>query len=277
MESAWNSAVALMPRLLDLGLNLLVAVLILVIGWWISAILGNWVRRAADRSGRVDRTIVPMLRATVVWTVRIFTLIAVLARFGVQTASLIAVLGAAGLAVGLALQGTLQNIAAGIMLLILRPLRAGESIALSTGAAGTVDEISLFLTRIVQDDGIVVMLPNSTVWGATITNFSRNSKRRLDLPILVNYDDDLGAAIALALNVTKAHPLAEASPEPIVKASEYKESGTLLLVRVWTTAAGYWDLRWELFHQIRAAMAEAGFRPPAQPRDVRETATPARE
>ncbi|HEY0296924.1 MAG TPA: mechanosensitive ion channel domain-containing protein, partial [Bordetella sp.] len=264
MESAWNSAVALMPRLLDLGLNLLVAVLILVIGWWISSMLGNWVRRAAERSGRVDRTIIPMLRATMVWAVRIFTLIAVLARFGVQTTSLIAVLGAAGLAVGLALQGTLQNIAAGIMLLILRPIRAGESASLSSGTAGMVDEIGLFLTRIVQDDGIVVLLPNSTVWGATITNFSRNTRRRLDLPVIVNYGDDLGAAIELVRKVVTAHPMAEASPEPIVKASEYKDSGTLLNVRVWSQNANYWDLRWDLFHQIRTAMDAAGFKPPAQ-------------
>ena len=130
---------------------------------------------------------------TVVWTVRIFTVIAVLARFGVQTASLIAVLGAAGLAVGLALQGTLQNIAAGIMLLILRPIRAGEYIALSSGADGTVEEVGLFLTRLVQGDGIHLTLPNSTVWNATITNYSRNKTRRLDIPVPVRYGDDLDA------------------------------------------------------------------------------------
>jgi small conductance mechanosensitive channel len=270
MDAAWNSAVALMPRMLDMGLNLLVAVLILVIGWWTSALLGKWVRGIAERSGRVDRTIIPMFETTVVWAVRIFTLIAVLARFGVQTTSLIAVLGAAGLAVGLALQGTLQNIAAGIMLLILRPIRAGESISLSSGASGTVDEIGLFLTRIVQDDAIVVVLPNSTVWGATITNYSRNARRRLDMPVIVNYGDDLGAAIALVNKVVSAHPLAEADPAPIVKASEYKDNGTLLNVRVWSKSSDYWSLRWDLFHQIRSALAEAGFQPPAQARELRE-------
>src|SRR6185437_2318199 len=185
MESAWNNAVALMPRLVDMGFNLVVAIAILVIGWWVSALLGKWVHHVAEHSGRVDRTVIPMLKTTVAWAIRVFTLIAVLARFGVQTASLIAVLGAAGLAVGLALQGTLQNIAAGIMLLLLRPIRAGEAIALSSGASGTVDEIGLFITRIEQFDGIVVLLPNSTVWTATITNYSRNTQRRLDLPVIV--------------------------------------------------------------------------------------------
>ena len=111
MEETLKEFSAWAPRLVDLGANLLVALLILVIGWWVSSLLGRWVRRAASRSSKIDPTIVPMFYSTVVWTVRIFTVIAVLARFGVQTASLIAVLGAAGLAVGLALQGTLQNIA----------------------------------------------------------------------------------------------------------------------------------------------------------------------
>ena len=275
MESLWNSLTAMMPHLLDLGLNVLEAVAILVIGWTMAAVLGNSVRRAAERSGRIDRTIVPMLRATVVWAVRVFTLVAVLARFGVQTTSLIAILGAAGLAVGLALQGTLQNIAAGIMLLILRPIRAGEWASLSSGTAGTVDEIGLFLTRILQDDGIVVMLPNSTVWGSTITNYSRNTRRRLDLPIIVNYGDDLGAAIELVRKVVAAHPSAETSPAPIVKASEYKDNGTLINVRVWSTAGNYWDMRWDLFHQVRTAMDQAGFHPPAQARALLGESRPA--
>ena len=159
MEEALKSVNAWAPKLMDLGTNLLIALVILVVGWWVSALLGRWVRRMATRSSKIDPTIVPMFYSTVVWTVRIFTLIAVLARFGVQTASLIAVLGAAGLAVGLALQGTLQNIAAGIMLLILRPVRTGEFVGLSTGAEGTVEEVGLFLTRLVQVDGIHITLP----------------------------------------------------------------------------------------------------------------------
>ncbi|WP_251864728.1 mechanosensitive ion channel family protein [Achromobacter sp. Marseille-Q4962] len=256
------------PRLVDLGINVLVALLILVIGWWVSALLGNWVRRAATRSSRVDPTIVPMFQTTVVWTVRIFTLIAVLARFGVQTASLIAVLGAAGLAVGLALQGTLQNIAAGIMLLILRPIRAGEYVALSSGADGTVEEVGLFLTRLVQVDGIHLTLPNSTVWNATITNYSRNKTRRLDVPVPVRYGDDLNAVVAKLKEIVTAHPLALKDPEPIVMVSDYKESGVIVTVRVWADAAKYWDLRWGLYHQIRCSLEQAGFQAPIPLREI---------
>lgn len=271
MESIWDKALGEMPHVLAVGWNLTVAVLILIIGWWVSSLLGNTVHRAAEKSNHVDRTIIPMLRSASAWAVRIFTLIAVLARFGVQTTSLIAVLGAAGLAVGLALQGTLQNIAAGIMLLILRPIRTGEYVALSTGGiSGTVDEIGLFLSRFINDDGIVIMLPNSTVWGATVTNYSRNATRRFEMPIIINYDDDLGEAMKLVGKVATEHRLVDQTPEPIVKASEYTERGTKIILRVWARSSSYWEMRWDLMHQIFAALQAAGFRPAAQTRDVRE-------
>ncbi|MFQ1064678.1 mechanosensitive ion channel family protein [Bordetella trematum] len=257
-----------MPRLLDMGINLLMALLILIIGWWLSALLGRWVRRAAERSPRVDPTIVPMAYATVVWAVRIFTVIAVLARFGVQTASLIAVLGAAGLAVGLALQNTLQNIAAGIMLLILRPVRAGEYVSLSTGNEGTVAEVGLFLTRLVQFDGVHITLPNSTVWGATIINYSRNVDRRCDIPVIIHYGDDLQDAMRRLEALVQNHASVAKDPAPMVRAIEYRDNGTVVNVRVWTKAADYWEVRWNLFQQIRLQLTEAGFRAPVPVREI---------
>ncbi|QVQ27131.1 mechanosensitive ion channel family protein [Achromobacter deleyi] len=256
------------PRLMDMGVNLLIALLILVIGWWVSSLLGGWVRRAATRSSKVDPTIVPMFYSTVVWAVRIFTVIAVLARFGVQTASLIAVLGAAGLAVGLALQGTLQNIAAGIMLLMLRPIRAGEYVALSSGVEGTVEEVGLFLTRLVQGDGIHLTLPNSTVWNATITNYSRNKTRRLDIPVPVRYGDDLNVVLAKLQQIVDARTDALKDPAPLVKVVDYKENGVIVNVRVWAEASKYWDLRWGLYQQIRSSLEEAGFQAPIPLREI---------
>lgn len=268
MEDALREFNAWAPRFVDMGINLLVALLILVIGWWVSSLLGSWVRRAATRSSKVDPTIVPMFYTTVVWAVRIFTLIAVLARFGVQTASLIAVLGAAGLAVGLALQGTLQNIAAGIMLLMLRPIRAGEYIALSSGTDGTVAEVGLFLTRLVQGDGIHVTLPNSTVWNATITNYSRNQTRRLDIPVPVRYGDDLELVMAKLKEIVASREDALKDPEPQVKVFEYKENGVIVNVRVWADAGKYWELRWGLYQQIRTTLEAAGFQPPIPLREI---------
>ncbi|MVW71569.1 MULTISPECIES: mechanosensitive ion channel family protein [unclassified Bordetella] len=265
---------AVVPRLADGVVNVATALLILIVGWWVSSLLGSWVRRVATRSPRIDATIVPMFHTVVVWAVRIFTVIAVLARFGVQTASLIAVLGAAGLAVGLALQNTLQNIAAGIMLIILRPLRTGEYVALSTGTEGTVVEVGLFLTRLVQGDGIYITLPNSVVWNATITNYSRNTTRRLDLPVTVHYADDLDAAIACLTQIVQDHPLVLKDPAPLVKVTEYKDNGTVVNIRMWSATSQYWELRWGLFHQIRQSLAAAGFKPPVP---VREIQAPGKE
>ncbi|MGE8565416.1 Small-conductance mechanosensitive channel [compost metagenome] len=273
MEDALNEFNAWAPRLVEMGINLLVALLILIIGWWVSSLLGSWVRRAATRSSKIDPTIVPMFYSTVVWAVRIFTVIAVLARFGVQTASLIAVLGAAGLAVGLALQGTLQNIAAGIMLLILRPVRAGEYVALSSGSEGTVEEVGLFLTRLVQGDGIHLTLPNSTVWNATIINYSRNKTRRLDIPVPVRYGDDLEAVLAKLNDIVAARADALKDPAPQVKVFEYKESGVIVNVRVWAESSKYWDLRWGLYQQIRTSLEAAGFQPPIPLREIQNPKT----
>lgn len=259
---------AMLPMLADVAGNILMALLTLGIGWWISSLLGRWVRRVATRSPRIDATIVPMFATVVVWAVRVFTIIAVLARFGVQTASLIAVLGAAGLAVGLALQNTLQNIAAGIMLLILRPLRVGEYVALSNGTDGTVAEVGLFLCRLVKVDGIHITLPNSVVWNATITNFSRNETRRLDLPVIIRYSDDLDAAIKSLSEIVANHPSVLQSPAPLVKVEAYQDNGVVVNVRVWSPSGKYLDLRWDLFHQIRLTLAASGFKPPIPVREI---------
>jgi len=172
LQAFWSG----LPDLSGIVIHLGVTLAILVIGWAVSNLLGRWMRHIADRSARIDPTIVPMIRSVTVWAVRIVVLLAVLARLGVQTASLVAMLGASALAIGLALQGTLQNFAAGIMLLVLRPVRAGEFVSIGSQGSGTVDEIGLFMTRFVQADGIQILLPNTLVWGQprrTIT--SRNN------------------------------------------------------------------------------------------------------
>jgi small-conductance mechanosensitive channel len=271
MDATLDGFAAMIPHLVDIGLNLLWGVLILGIGWWAGGLLGRWVRRVAQRSNRVDRTVVPMFCTTVVWAVRVFTLIAVLAQFGVQTASIIAVLGAAGLAVGLALQGTLQNIAAGIMLLMLRPIRAGEYVALSSGSEGTVEEVGLFLTRLIQGDGIHITLPNSTVWNATITNYSRNATRRFDMAVGIRYGDDLDLAMATLRDIVSSHPLALQSPAPEVRVFEYRDNVVIVNTRVWAEAARFWEFRWDLLHKTRLALDAAGLRPPVPVRDVSYT------
>jgi len=139
---------------------------------------------------------------------------------------------------------------------------------LSSGAEGTVVEVGLFLCRLVQVDGIYISLPNSVVWNATITNYSRNVTRRLDIPVTVHYDDNLDEALAQLNRLVANHAMVQKDPAPLIKVSEYKDNGTVVNVRVWCAAAQYWDLRWDLFHQIRLTLGAAGFKPPIPVRQI---------
>jgi len=274
MENLTVEIGELWPRLVGMGLNVLMAILILIVGWAVSTVLGKVVTRAAAHS-RIDPTIVPMMRTTVIWAVRVFTVIAVLANFGIQTTSIVAVLGAAGLAVGLALQGTLQNIAAGIMLISLRPLRAGEAISAGGNVEGTVEEIGLFLTRLTQADGVCLSVPNSVIWNSAIVNYSRNNTRRFDLAMLVRYGDDLDTALARLKAIVDSHDLILPAPAPQIMVSEYRDNGVVVTVRVWAETKRYWDLRFDLYYRARKALEDAGMRAPVPVREI-QGAAPAR-
>ena len=196
---------ALQLLLVDQGLNLLAAILILVIGWFIAGWTENLTRRALDRIPRLDVTLKPLLRKTVRYGILAVTILAVLGRFGIQTTSLIAVLGAAGLALGLALQGTLSDVAAGVMLLILRPFHIGDTIDIA-GTVGTVREIGLFRTYMVTPDAIYISMPNSKIFSATIINYSREPTRRINLIVGIDYTDDIDKAQAIALDSSSVSP-----------------------------------------------------------------------
>lgn len=262
---------ASMPDLNVIAVNLLVTLAILVIGWMISNLLGRWVGRIADHSTRIDPTVIPIVRSVAVWTVRTVVLLAVLARLGVQTASLVAMLGASALAIGLALQGTLQNFAAGIMLLLLRPVRAGEYVSVEGKGDGTVDEIGLFMTRLVQIDGIHLLLPNSLVWGNPIVNYSRNATRRMDLMVAVRYDDDLESALAALQALAGQHPDVLKDPPSQVLVMEYRDSTIMLNIRAWAEAGKYWDVLFDLQRQAPQVLRQAGLRSPIPLREVRSS------
>lgn len=245
-----------------LVIRLAVAGLILVVGWTLSVVAGRAVRKVAQRSNRIDPTIVPMAHTFTVWAIRIVVLIAVLAKLGVQTASIIAVLGAAGLAVGLALQGTLQNIAAGIMLLALRPLRAGETVSVVGKAEGTVEEVGLFLTQFRQADGTQVTLPNSLVWGNAIINFSRNGSRRIDVQVGILFGQDVARAMQKVQVLIKKHPLVLDVPAPWVFVGEIRVNTVMIGVQAWTTSANYGTLLADIRRDMPQVLHEAGFKMP---------------
>lgn len=251
------------PLVDDFLINFLSALAVFIAGWFISKLVGKSIRKLAYRSKTLDYTAIPMIEGIIVWAIRILVILVVLTQFGIKTTSLVAALGAAGLAIGLALQGTLQNIAAGIMLIALRPIRSGESVTISNGGvSGTVSEIGLFLTRIIQSDGIQVTVPNSSVWSSTIINFSRNKTRRMDIQVPVSYGDDLDKAIALLEKVVAEQSDVNSDPKPNIYVSEYRESVVVITIRLWTPSNVYWNINANLMKRIRQELEDNAFQLP---------------
>lgn len=252
-----------------LAVSLCAALLILILGWWISKRIGRWLNRLMSRQTRVDVTLTPILCESAVWSIRILAIIGALSRVGIETASIIAVLGAAGLAIGFALQGTLQNIAAGIMLLALRPFRVGDYIDGGGGdVAGTVEEISLFMTRLTKPDGICEYVPNSALWSHSVRNYTRNPSRRLDLETEISLHDNIPRALEALKTMAAAEPMVLADPAPLAMVMRFDDSVAVLNLRVWSRTEHFWDMRWKLAQQVRATLEEARCTLPVRIREL---------
>ncbi len=257
------------------GLSLVQAILILLIGFWIAKRLSRVVHTTLNRSPHFDATLKPLIESVVLWSVRLITIIAVLVQFGVQTASIIAVLGAAGLAIGLALQGTLQNIAAGTMLLVLRPFRNGDYITAGSAVAGTVEEIGLFTTTLTNADGIYVCVPNNQIWGQPITNFSRNATRRMEITVGIGLSDDLDAAMQALRNHVGNDKRVLKAPAPEIMVKQVSDSAIIVNVRVWASLGDYWGLYWDLQRGVKETVERAGCSLPYPTRTIVQVPAPA--
>lgn len=240
------------------GLNLLAALAILIIGWWLSARTYRALQRTLQRT-HVDDTLRPMLASIAQWVIRVLTVVLVLSQFGVQTASIIAMLGAAGLAIGLALQGTLQNIAAGIMLVLLRPFRVGQYID-AQGVAGTVRETGLFMTELQTFDGVCLRVPNGKIWGSAIMNYSENPTRRMDMEVTVTFDSPIQAGLDALKAMLDAEPRLLATPQREVMVTKYTDRGVTLNARYWTANENFWSVQFALFARLKSTIEGAGCR-----------------
>ncbi|HIM76917.1 MAG TPA: mechanosensitive ion channel [Rhodospirillales bacterium] len=251
----------------DYGVDIVGAIVMLVVGWTIAGWVRRGVRHALEREPRMDETLKPFLAKLVWYLIMIFVMVAVLNQFGVQTTSLIAVLGAAGLAIGLALQGTLANVASGVMLLFLRPFNIGDYVD-AAGIAGTVVEIGLFNTEIKTNIGLCLIVPNSTIWASPITNFSRNPTRRFDLSVGIGYDDDVDGALALLAGLLDGDGRVLDDPESLVVVHELGDSAVIIKLRGWTKAGDYWNTVWDLNKAIKIDLQAAGYSIPFPQRDI---------
>ena len=234
---------------LSSSVNILAGLGTIIIGFWLSSKASSMVRKQMSTLQRVDKTLAPILASIIRYAGFILTLVVALGQFGVQTTSIIAVLGAAGLAIGLALQGTLSNVASGIMLLLLRPFSVGDWIE-TNSISGTVREIGLFATQIDTFDNIYITVPNSSIWSATIINNSRHQIRRMDLDIGIGYNSDLNEVEKALITLTKDKRILS-DPEPQFLVVDYADSAILVRLRLYAQYDDFFALNWDLKRRLK--------------------------
>lgn len=242
---------------IGLVLNACYAIVIVLVALIISGWIKSRITRIASRYPRLDPTLFGFLANVVKYLILVFAAIFVLNRFGIQTTSLAAMIGAAGLAVGLALQGALGNLAAGVMVILFRPFRVGDSID-AAGQSGTVVEISLFFTELRTYDGIQVIIPNGDVWAKAIKNYSTNPRRMIDLTIGVSYDSNLKKAEQILLDLANSDPRVLQDQPPFVKVKALESTSVSLAFRVWTTSGDWWLTKCDLNERIKLAFDAEG-------------------
>ncbi|MCO6185589.1 mechanosensitive ion channel family protein [Rhizobium sp. L1K21] len=243
------------------GLSVVGAVAILIVGWIVAGVLSRTTLNALKRVERVDLAVAGFFATAVRWGILVIVIVMVLGQFGVQTTSIVAALGAAGLAIGLALQGTLQNVAAGIMLLVLKPFRLGDFV--DTGSiAGTIEDIGLFATRMKKIDGLYLLVPNTLLWNVPITNYSRNTLRRYDLTIGIGYEDDISKAEQIMLDLAGADERILKDPEPGTFVAELGDSAVSVTLRYWTASSDFWMTSREMTKKAKVAFDENGINIP---------------
>lgn len=233
--------------------NFVAAILIFLVGLWLS----GWVKRRIIKLGRrydtLDVTLSVFMGSFARYAVIALTFVVVLSQFGVQTTSLIAVLGAAGLAIGLALQGTLSNVAAGLMLLFFRPFKVDDFIEAGS-EAGTVKSISLFATELATADNIQVFIPNAAVWGSAIRNYSYHQNRRVEIVLGIAYETDIDKAMKVVHSTIAKDKRVQPDPEPFAAVDALADSSVNLKIRVWCANKDYWPLKFDLTKGLKEAM-----------------------
>lgn len=233
------------------------ALAVLVIGVILARLLSRWADRALSNATHIEPTVAKFLSNIIRYALWVVVAITVLTQFGVQTTSIIAALGGMALAVGLALQGTLSNVAAGVMILIQRPFRVGEYITAGT-VAGTVQGIGLFTTEVLQLDGLYVMVPNNELWNKPVVNYSRMPTRRFELLVGIGYHDDLRLACAAMLDLARADTRVLAEPEPTAYVASLADNAVRVGLRVWCNSGDYLKLSWALNAAVKLKFDELG-------------------
>lgn len=243
------------------ALNVLLAALILVVGFVIAGLVKRKIRNASLRSERIDATLAGFFSSTAYYAILAIVLIAVLNRFGVETTSIVAALGALALAIGLALQGTLSNFAAGVMVILFRPYRIGDFVEIAD-ATGSVKDITLFFTELNTVDNKQIIVPNGQAWGDVITNYSAYPTRRADFVFSVSYDDDIDKAQRVIREVFEADDRVLQDPPLFCEVSAHAGSSIDITVRAWVNSGDLWPVHFHMLKAIKIAFDENGIEIP---------------
>lgn len=243
--------------LLPYAINGAKALVILIIGWIIAGAISRTLRKRVLASDRIDDTIGSFLSSIVRWILLAVVAITVLNVFGVEVTSLVAMLGAATLAIGLALQGTLSDIAAGFMIILFRPYKIGQFVDVG-GTTGTVKEINLFFTELATGDNIQIIVPNGKAWGAIIQNYSHHDTRRVEITIGIDYGDSSDEAMEIMARIATADARVLNDPEPWFRVTNLGDSAVDVTTRLWVKAPDFWDVKFGLTKAFKEAFDAAG-------------------
>jgi small conductance mechanosensitive channel len=260
--------------LIDIASNVVIAGIILIVGW----ILGNQAKKAIQKIKKLDETLKSFLGGMAKYAILAISLVMVLTQFGVQTASLLAVIGAAGLAIGLALQGTLSNVAAGVMLLILRPFNVGDFVSCGS-VKGTVKSLGLFVTELSTVENIYIFVPNSKMWNTEIENFSRNKTRRQDIVFGISYGDDINKAFKTIEKAIKKEEriLQTDGKTPQIMVTSLGDSSVDITLRIWSQTSDVFGLKIDTIKAVKEALDKDGITIPFPTRTLEMTPAVANE
>lgn len=248
---------SLVERGIDAGTSLALAAAILIIGMMVAGGVRKTVRNAAVKSDRIDDTLGGFFASLAYYGIMAIVVIAVLNRFGVETTSLVAALGAATLAIGLALQGTLSNLAAGVMIILFRPYKLGDFVEVA-GQAGSVKDITLFTTELATGDNKKVIVPNGAAWGDVITNYSANDTRRVDFTFSIDYSDDIDKAMKIIQDTLGSDERVHKDPAVFTAVMAHGGSSVDIVTRVWCNSGDYWGVHFDAMKNVKEAFDKGG-------------------
>lgn len=266
-EEASEVAELVTAYAVEYGIAIIGVIVILIVGFWLARMISNMARKAMTRSNRMDPMVANFVANLIRYAIIAAAVIAALDQFGVETTSLVAIVGAAGLAIGLALQGTLSNLAAGVMILLFRPFKQGQFIE-GGGVSGTVDNVSLFVTELHTADNVQILVPNGAMWGSSIKNYSHHATRRVDLVLGIGYGDNIGQAMDALKALAAADERIHKDPEPMFVVSNLGDSSVDITIRLWCNAGDYWGIRFDFIRAMKEKMDEIGVEIPFPQRSI---------